>query len=75
MEDKDFKITDHLVKLPEDGKTTEERAAENGWTLPEGNVYTIKKCHCDIIDPFVPSKRELETPWYRRFENKKRKKK
>lgn len=37
-------------------------------------VYIIRKLP-DIPQVFVPSKKELETPWYRKFENKRKKKK
>ena len=42
--------------------------------LQNQGVYTLHKLP-DIPDVYVPTQKELETPWYRRFENKRKKKK
>ena len=69
------KLTDHIINLPDDDKTTEERAKENGWISPEPTVYVLKNYYTEFpTNEHIISKKELETPWYRRFENKRRKK-
>ena len=57
-DDEDFNITDHLIK--------KDNIIGNTW-------YTLHKLP-DIPDTYIPSKKEIETPWWRRYENKKRKK-
>lgn len=39
------------------------------------HVYTITNIYNNLHPIYIPSKKELETPWWRRFENQKRKKK
>lgn len=42
----------------------------------ESNTLVIYNYLADLEPmPYIPSTKEKETPWYRRFENKKRKKK
>lgn len=65
--EEDFNITDHIIKLPEDGKPTEERT--QNWSTP---TYELKRGHYDIADIHDTSyKKDINTPWYRRFENNK----
>ena len=42
--------------------------------LQNHGVYMLHRLP-DFPDIYVPTKKELETPWYRRFENKRKKKK
>ena len=37
-------------------------------------IYALHKLP-DIPEIYVPTKKELETPWYRKFKSKRRKKK
>ena len=42
--------------------------------LQNQGVYILHRLP-DIPKVYVPTTKELETPWYRRFENKRKKKK
>lgn len=41
--------------------------------LQNQGVYILHRLP-ELSDVYVPTKKELETPWYRRFENKRKKK-
>ena len=63
--EEDFNITDHIIKLPEDGKTIEERT--KNWSK---STYELKRVNYDITSIHDTSHlKKSNTPWYRRFEN------
>lgn len=42
--------------------------------LQSQGVYVLHKLP-ELPNIYIPTKKELETPWYRKFENKRKKKK